>query len=273
MASHNLTIKPLDVSTYSMDSFHTAPSSMAASTSTIYMPITSPPTPAPSPRPHHHLSLTPNLISPVSEFSSLSEFATLSPSARLEFLSQLLGQCNSKELSFVSSKIAPWMKRDFLRELPVELGVHILEFVDDIGDLSRNISRVSKCWRQLSQDECLWRSMCFKWGFVTVEDVTSSASLSFFNHFKSCFMTRANWQHGGTLMRSHRLPIIQPDQGVVTSLAIDKDWIVVGLASCKIHVFSRRTGVLSRTLVGCQGGVWAIWLIGSGGTPLVRTTW
>lgn len=69
-------------------------------------------------------------------------------------------------------------------------------------------------------------------------------------------------------MRSHRLPIIQPDQGVVTSLAMDDDWIVVGLASCKIHVFSRRTGVLSRTLVGCQGGVWAVWLIGSGGTPL-----
>jgi F-box and WD-40 domain protein CDC4 len=70
-------------------------------------------------------------------------------------------------------------------------------------------------------------------------------------------------------MRSHRLPIIQPDQGVVTSLAMDDDWIVVSLTSCKIHVFSRRTGVLSRTLVGCQGGVWAVWLIGSGGTPLL----
>lgn len=44
----------------------------------------------------------------------------------------------------------------------------------------------------------------------------------------------------------------------------------MGLASCKIHVFSRRTGVLSRTLVGCQGGVWAVWLIGSGGTPLPK---
>lgn len=51
---------------------------------------------------------------------------------------------------------------------------------------------------------------------------------------------------------------------------MDDEWIVVGLASCKIHVFSRRTGVLSRTLVGCQGGVWAVWLVGSGGIPLPK---
>lgn len=196
MVSQHPNIKQFDVGAYSVDSFHTAPSSMVASTSTIYMPITSPPTPAPSPRPHHYLPLTPNLISPASEFSSLSEFATLSPSARLDYLAQLLGQCNSKELSFVSSKIAPWMKRDFLRELPVELGIHILEFVDDVGDLARNIGRVSKYWRQLSQDECLWRSMCFKWGFMTVEDLTSSAPLSFFGHFKSCFLTSAHSSTG-----------------------------------------------------------------------------
>ena len=72
------------------------------------------------------------------------------------------------------------------------------------------------------------------------------------------------WLHGGTPLRSHRLPTSQPDAGVVTSLAMDEDWIVAGLSDTKIHVFSRRTGVLSRTLVGCQGGVWAVWLVGKG---------
>ena len=76
------------------------------------------------------------------------------------------------------------------------------------------------------------------------------------------------WFHGGTPLRIHRLPISQPDQGVVTSLAMDEDWIVAGASDAKIHVFSRRTGVLSRTLVGCQGGVWAVWLVEKGPSSL-----
>lgn len=72
------------------------------------------------------------------------------------------------------------------------------------------------------------------------------------------------WLHGGTTLRSHRLPILQPDTGVVTSLAMDENWIVAGLSDTKIHVFSCRTGVLTRTLVGCQGGVWAVWLVEKG---------
>ena len=48
------------------------------------------------------------------------------------------------------------------------------------------------------------------------------------------------------------------------SLAMDEDWIVVRLSDNKIHVFSSRTGVLSQMLVGCQGGVWAIWSVGKG---------
>ena len=75
------------------------------------------------------------------------------------------------------------------------------------------------------------------------------------------------WLHGGTPLQNHRLPISQPDAGVVTSLAMDEDWIVAGLSDTKIHVFSRRTGMLSKTLVGCQGGVWAVWLVEKGSWP------
>lgn len=39
---------------------------------------------------------------------------------------------------------------------------------------------------------------------------------------------------------------------------------MVGLANSKIHVFSARTGVLSRTLVGHATGVWAVALIRGG---------
>lgn len=76
-----------------------------------------------------------------------------------------------------------------------------------------------------------------------------------------------NWRSGGHLLRSHRIPIISPaDSGVITSLAIDSDWVVVGLANSKIHVFSAKTGVLARTLVGHESGVWAVCLVSKGGS-------
>jgi len=77
-----------------------------------------------------------------------------------------------------------------------------------------------------------------------------------------------NWRKGGTLLRSHRLPIVRPDNGTVTSLAMDSDWVVVGLANSKVQVFSARTGVLTRTLIGHELGVWGLCLVSSGGYTL-----
>lgn len=57
------------------------------------------------------------------------------------------------------------------------------------------------------------------------------------------------------------------ETGVVTSLALDSDWVVVGLAGSRIHVFSAHTGVLARTLVGHEAGVWGVCLVSRGGGP------
>lgn len=48
-------------------------------------------------------------------------------------------------------------------------------------------------------------------------------------------------------------------------MALDEDWVVVGLANCRIHVFNAKSGVLSRTLIGHEQGVWAVHLISRGG--------
>lgn len=98
----------------------------------------------------------------------------------------------------------------------------------------------------------------------------------------------ANWRHGGTLLTSHRLPILPPtnssssssasspahatadSNGTVTSLAIDSDYVVVGLANSNIKVFSAKTGVLARTLTGHDGGVWGVCLISKGGWMMDR---
>ena len=79
------------------------------------------------------------------------------------------------------------------------------------------------------------------------------------------FSVVTNWRRKGRLLNKHRPHSATPDGGVVTSVAIDHEWIVVGLASCRIQVFSARTGVLSRTLVGHESGVWAVHLVSAGG--------
>lgn len=56
-------------------------------------------------------------------------------------------------------------------------------------------------------------------------------------------------------------PISNPSSAVPTSIALDSEWLVIGLANSRIHIFSSRTGVSCRTLVGHTAGVWAVALV------------
>ena len=46
---------------------------------------------------------------------------------------------------------------------------------------------------------------------------------------------------------------------------MDNEWIAIGLANSRVHVFSVATGVLARTLSGHEAGVWSLWLVSRGG--------
>lgn len=159
------------------------PLSMMASTSTLYVPIASPPTPAPSPRlsmssrPPFHADFTSHIShSPPHTplpFSldpgpqSQPEFASLaSPDARLQYLSALLHACTPAELLFISNTIAPMLKRDFLRDLPTELALYVLGFVDTPKTLAR-AAQVSRGWRARVGDEWTWKRMCDFYCFDT----------------------------------------------------------------------------------------------------------
>lgn len=132
---------------------------------TVFMPVMRPPTPAPSPRP---ISPAPDVIPPVSSLAPkaepppfhtfLSEFQSLGSATRQDYLGALLSQCSSRELFFISTRIAPLLKRDFLADLPIELSLHILNFVDHPRTLAR-IASVSRKWHALVQDEQAWRGL------------------------------------------------------------------------------------------------------------------
>ncbi|MBW0534913.1 hypothetical protein O181_074628 [Austropuccinia psidii MF-1] len=138
----------------------------------------SPPTPAPSPQPdsinqilnsnqlikNKSSNQNLNLIDLDNPISLLDSFNSLSLSNRSKFLNLLLSNLNLNELTSLSGKILPRLKRDFLRELPIEISLHILSFVDDPKTLMR-AGMVSRFWRSLVSDETTWKGMCWKRGF------------------------------------------------------------------------------------------------------------
>ncbi|TCD61008.1 hypothetical protein EIP91_009159 [Steccherinum ochraceum] len=228
----------------------------------------------------------------------------MNPRERRSLLSGIIADCTPEELAFISNTVTNILRRDFLQDLPAELSVYILGFIDDPQTLGR-AACVSKYWSQLVRDEWLWKRLCNVHGFEPEEELVrnyimneplpptpgvsssyrsssisdTAKTFSFRRHFRMEHVTISNWRAGGTLLRTHRVPLLPhhtaetpppildppPASAIPTSLAVDTDWVVVGLANSRILVFSAKTGVLSRTLVGHGTGVWAVALIKGAG--------
>jgi hypothetical protein len=93
-------------------------------------------------------------------------------------------------------------------------------------------------------------------------------AFSYKTHFKRAYLTESNWLRGpGRLLSTQA----SSDDGVVTSLGFDAEWIIVGMATSKVHVFDAETGAYVRTLAGHELGVWCLTLVSRGGVRLGPT--
>ncbi|CDZ97981.1 Cdc4 and related F-box and WD-40 proteins [Phaffia rhodozyma] len=167
---------------------HTRPSPLALSSAVR------PPTPAPSPGPRDRIMITPPGSIRYSYPGGgdqptvqhlLAQFIHLPASARHSFLTALLPLLTTSELLSVSNLLSPRLKRDFLRDLPLELSLHVLSFIDSPRTLAR-ASQVSKVWRRLLEDEWTWKEMCARHRFARME-LASVSSMS-----SSLLMTEAD---------------------------------------------------------------------------------
>ncbi|KAF8318745.1 WD40 repeat-like protein [Clavulina sp. PMI_390] len=237
---------------------------------TSYVPFTSPPTPVPSPSPRSSKVVRRQQ----SELSLLRDvrphFSALSAEAKNSFLSDLLSSCPVETLVHICNLITPRIKRDFLRDLPPEIALHIVSFITDARTLSR-ASAVSKFWNSLLSDECLWRSMCKVHKYCSdritgtrpsamsqpkpVMWKTPTLPFSYKQHFKVSYLTEGNWRRAGRIVRSHTF-----GAGTVTNVSMDSEWIIVSLTNCMVYVFSAKTGQHVRNLAGHKQGIWALHL-------------
>ena len=171
-------------------SFETTPiaSSSAAATSSSTFPPPQQPADSPPSSPELHASFTEDVsrqrrrrngkaraTDSEDEDALAADFERLSFAARARLLERFVNSSRASILSPLLPRIEARLKRDFLRELPIELAFHVLAFVDDAQTLAR-ASAVSRAWRALLEDEATWRTMCWRSGFVPSQQHASPST-------------------------------------------------------------------------------------------------
>ena len=209
-----------------------------------------------------------------------TSFHLLTPLQKQFFLYEVINSCDNSQLTFLNSLIAPRLKVDFLKELPPEIALQILSYIDLPSTLSR-ATCVSKYWNALIRDETLWRSLCKTHQYhipahihhhnpnnnnqliepTNTTITTTNNYFSYRDYFKRKYSIACAWNQGGKVTTvdggfSH---------GLVTSLQFDEKYTVVGCDNHRIEVFDTNSGKKIKTIEGHEGGVWALQFIG--GTP------
>ncbi|BGP14079.1 SCF ubiquitin ligase complex subunit cdc4 [Rhodosporidiobolus nylandii] len=287
-------------------------------------------------------------------------FDQLPSSLQSYLIFQLLRRSSIPVLQSINQIIEPSLRRDFLADLPPELGVHVLCYLD-AKTLCR-ASLVSKRWRGLIdgewrvwkeqlQRENLWigdgseereareiatgstenlflkrwkagvwdqQRPCQWNGKVDYENLYVSGvggdshrpsishrlaspsssretspyppaqSVHPFKHlYRRRWLTRQNWKYGVPKRTTFPSALRPPTAGaaaanplnnhVVTCLQFDKDKVVSASDDHSINIFETQTGALRASLVGHEGGVWALQYVGnvlvSGSTDRTVRIW
>lgn len=190
-------------------------------------------------------------------------FTQLNSKQQQLLLSELLLCCDNQLLAFVHSLIAPKLKIDFLRQLPIELSLHILQYINDPYTLTR-ASQVSVFWNMLLKDESIWKRMCQRHLEQQHRQMCPNTSptlfpkttmRSFRHYYKRLYTIDGAWNKGGGKLTACPNNI---QSSLVTSLQVQDPFIVVGCDNHRIEVFNSITGNHVRTLTGHEGGVWAL---------------
>ncbi|KAI6358397.1 hypothetical protein MCOR25_007329 [Pyricularia grisea] len=104
----------------------------------------------------------------------VEQFDTLPNELKTLMMYQLLRRCPRKTLHMVADVVNPALKCDFIRQLPAELSLQVLSYLD-YRDLCR-AAQVSKLWRSIIDgNETGWKELCDRNGFELSESELEKA--------------------------------------------------------------------------------------------------
>ncbi|KAF9294650.1 hypothetical protein BGZ88_003559 [Linnemannia elongata] len=94
----------------------------------------------------------------------------LSEEQRAELAVQLLQSVSPMVFSRAYARLTPLLQhRDFLAELPYELTVHLLSYLDEKSLL--NVALVSKEWNRFTSDNAVWKGIYVRHGWAVNQDM------------------------------------------------------------------------------------------------------
>ncbi|VDD86969.1 unnamed protein product [Enterobius vermicularis] len=219
----------------------------------------------------------------------VNQFKRMPPALQLDALSKLLGECSLAHIRHLQEAIEPLFQRDFIRDLPAEIALHVMSFLSP-ADIAR-VSLTCRDWRNLAEDNQLWKGKCEELGGAILDPPSDRQSGAWaetactsgievvgyrpvlndshcqshiyrpFTHgseWKARFLRhqriQANWRSrpltGSCILRGH-------DEHVITCLKIHGDLIVTGSDDNTLKVWSASKATCLHTLTGHTGGVWS----------------
>ncbi|VDK51074.1 unnamed protein product [Anisakis simplex] len=85
-------------------------------------------------------------------------FKRMPQSKQMEALTELVDECSLSHVRHLQSVIEPFFQKDFIRDLPKEIALHVMSFLS-APDIAR-ISLTCRYWRALAEDNRLWKEKC-----------------------------------------------------------------------------------------------------------------
>ena len=177
-------------------------------------------------------------------------FDTLPSVGQIQVLWQQLRRCPISTLQYVAGVIAPTLQRDIVANVPVEVSVKILQYLDP-KSLCR-AGMVSKMWRMIADSSFIWKHRFEEDGYELAEEDIA-------NPYKEIYRRYHDFRNNSmTNVRPRHISFQGHDRSDVTCLHFDSDLVISGSVDSTINIYETRTGRFRRTLRGHLGGVWAM---------------
>ncbi|KAI5966827.1 CDC4 [Candida pseudojiufengensis] len=205
----------------------------------------------------------------INVMNNLSNFLTEQNHNNLIF--RLLQKTNRSALSSFSGLLNNSLKRDLIGNLPLEISIKVLSYLDANTLLS--ISKVCKKWFKLVNNPELWINLLKKDKLITDENIINQELIQS-KQLIDEWCTYPGEINSAQLLYKKRTiianrwldPKYQPNRisvtghgnKVVTCLQHDEEKIVTGVDDKCILIYSTKTGKLMKVLEGHDGGVWAL---------------